>query len=237
MTRFWPFAVRVFQSTPSARRATIAKIREQDTDSISIHALREEGDAASAMTPLHTGHFNPRSPWGERPKVPSTPSLALSYFNPRPPRGGRPGHSFDHFRVVQISIHALREEGDLRFNFRWSMLAKFQSTPSARRATTPVAAAAAAHNHFNPRPPRGERPFKVALYVYADLYFNPRPPRGGRRDRDADRRHHQAISIHALREEGDTRGCTSPMMSKVISIHALREESDVCAMTTPISRV
>ena len=139
MTRFWPFAVRVFQSTPSARRATIAKIREQDTDSISIHALREEGDAASAMTPLHTGHFNPRSPWGERPKVPSTPSLALSYFNPRPPRGGRPGHSFDHFRVVQISIHALREEGDLRFNFRWSMLAKFQSTPSARRATCPAA--------------------------------------------------------------------------------------------------
>ena len=128
-----------FQSTPSARRATIAKIREQDTDSISIHALREEGDAASAMTPLHTGHFNPRSPWGERPKVPSTPSLALSYFNPRPPRGGRPGHSFDHFRVVQISIHALREEGDLRFNFRWSMLAKFQSTPSARRATAKAA--------------------------------------------------------------------------------------------------
>ncbi len=33
-----------FQSTPSARRATIAKIREQDTDSISIHALREESD-------------------------------------------------------------------------------------------------------------------------------------------------------------------------------------------------
>ena len=80
--------------------------------------------------------------------------------------------------------------------------------------------------NFNPRPPRGGRPFKVALYVYADLYFNPRPPRGGRRDRDADRRHHQAISIHALREEGDTRGCTSPMMSKVISIHALREEGD-----------
>ena len=34
-----------------------------------------------------------------------------------------------------ISIHALREEGDLRFSFRWSMLAKFLSTPSARRAT------------------------------------------------------------------------------------------------------
>ena len=90
MTRFWPFAVRVFQSTPSARRATIAKIREQDTDSISIHALREEGDAASAMTPLHTGHFNPR-----------------------PPRGGR-----QYIKDIKIPY------------------AKFQSTPSARRATS-----------------------------------------------------------------------------------------------------
>ena len=41
------------------------------------------------------------------------------------------------------------------------------------------------------------------LWAFQKLYFNPRPPRGGRR------RHHgqsellRAISIHALREEGD----------------------------------
>ena len=34
-----------------------------------------------------------------------------------------------------ISIHALREEGDPKLPFFWVRLAKFLSTPSARRAT------------------------------------------------------------------------------------------------------
>ena len=33
-----------FLSTPSARRATLCKGREQGSEQISIHALREEGD-------------------------------------------------------------------------------------------------------------------------------------------------------------------------------------------------
>ena len=78
--------------------------------------------------------------------------------------------------------------------------------------------------------------------------FYPRPPRGGRRQPEGDRRHHEAISIHALREEGDlaspghivvtlgflstpsarraTRLPAAPDDSIVISIHALREEGD-----------
>ncbi len=35
----------------------------------------------------------------------------------------------------QISIHALREEGDLVYLHSSSSIPKFQSTPSARRAT------------------------------------------------------------------------------------------------------
>ena len=35
-----------------------------------------------------------------------------------------------------------------------------------------------------------------------------------------------AISIHALREEGDRVICTIPCRALVISIHALREEGD-----------
>mgnify|MGYP004521421887 CR=1 FL=1 len=58
-------------------------------------------------------------------------------------------------------------------------------------------------SHFYPRPPRGGRPWTCTILI-----------------RD------QAISIHALREEGDgarNYGCDGP---GAISIHALREEGD-----------
>ena len=61
--------------------------------------------------------------------------------------------------------------------------------------------------------------------------FYPRPPRGGRPllvigdERDA------VISIHALREEGDT-GSRPKAESSRISIHALREEGD--ALLDPV---
>ena len=78
-----------FQSTPSARRATKHQLSESSRRYISIHALREEGDAAAC------------SPWLQRQD-----------FNPRPPRGGRPLCPAPDYRAAQISIHALREEGD-----------------------------------------------------------------------------------------------------------------------------
>ena len=59
--------------------------------------------------------------------------------------------------------------------------------------------------------------------------FYPRPPRGGRRSH-LHRSHlsHRAISIHALREEGDKIAKVDGTAIK-ISIHALREEGDVWA--------
>ena len=84
---------------------------------------------------------------------------------------------FDH--IIKISIHALREESDELSMRSSSGGSKFQSTPSARRATqgrcpdcqplefqsTPSARRATCNQsnnvllfqHFNPRPPRGER--------------------------------------------------------------------------------
>ena len=59
------------------------------TNSISIHALREEGDTDAVVQ--RTG---------------------LVHFYPRPPRGGRPGIIVDTGEIMRISIHALREEGD-----------------------------------------------------------------------------------------------------------------------------
>ena len=79
---------------------------------------------------------------------------------------------------------------------------KFLSTPSARRATI----SGAEHRAHG-----------------TDFY--PRPPRGGRRIAMSDLNLRIAISIHALREEGDA-GPAFPRCRPAISIHALREEGD-----------
>ena len=79
----------IFLSTPSARRATVPAQVRQPAQSISIHALREEGDGQSRS-------FLP----------------GCRYFYPRPPRGGRPVVAPVTLSALPISIHALREEGD-----------------------------------------------------------------------------------------------------------------------------
>ena len=86
----------------------------------------------------------------------SRPFLRL-YFYPRPPRGGRLGITVEELMgtkflstpsarratdagelipfFVDISIHALREEGDYVTKKMYEIDGKFLSTPSARRAT------------------------------------------------------------------------------------------------------
>ena len=81
--------------------------------------------------------------------------------------------------ILRISIHALREEGDKLRSATLSSLSLFLSTPSARRATA-----------------GGPGSF-----------------------------HGRQISIHALREEGDE-GPRTGRQAVRISIHALREEGD-----------
>ena len=113
------FNITQFQSTPSARRATLHPALEACFIAISIHALREEDDRKSS--PGKAGHrnFNPRPPRGERPAVESLPE----------PDG-------------TISIHALRGESDVFKRSGSLSRRQFQSTPSARRATKPVLRAA-----------------------------------------------------------------------------------------------
>ena len=123
-----------FLSTPSARRATQELQQITLTLWISIHALREEGDARMLAIGGRIAYFYPRPPRGGRrflahkcpipPQFLSTPSarratdgpLPVSAkgpdFYPRPPRGGR--HRED--------LHG-------------SHAGEFLSTPSARRAT------------------------------------------------------------------------------------------------------
>ena len=129
------------------------------------------------------------------------------YFYPRPPRGGRrvpkaaarvrllisihalreEGDVLDQrfvYDARHISIHALREEGDTYGSTSDQASTLFLSTPSARRAT------------------------RCRAYDNSiDEDFYPRPPRGGRRLLGGAAVVNDGISIHALREEGDAGRC------------------------------
>ena len=168
-----------FLSTPSARRATCT-----NPNVFVMNEFLSTPSARRATLPLSEGTAKPM------------------YFYPRPPRGGRPGHLPRRFYGVGISIHALREEGDIphrryspsRFHFyprpprggRPTAEAiledgyEFLSTPSARRATMPGTRSIRRMRNFYPRPPRGGRPGHLPRRFYG-----------------------VGISIHALREEGD----------------------------------
>ena len=203
---------------------------------ISIHALREEGDHLPRSWHLAAANFYPRPPRGGRPsrqtkmvsalRFLSTPSArratrafhstvpGLRYFYPRPPRGGR--QSCPHSRLQRlgisihalreegdlhpgdvdwppvISIHALREEGDISSSAVFSAMGVFLSTPSARRATPEWRGMLRSGCNFYPRPPRGGRRRGVWLFSTCPH-----------------------ISIHALREEGDV--CAIYDISELIS--------------------
>ena len=124
----------VFLSTPSARRATKAAVVDIFQHRISIHALREEGDKVRRTQRHIRRDFYPRPPRGGRPET-GIPSTKILHFYPRPPRGGRLWIPRSMGGIPNISIHALREEGDLRTWQRRCKVIVFLSTPSARRAT------------------------------------------------------------------------------------------------------
>ena len=154
----WSMAT-IFLSTPSARRATLCRWAADHRWRISIHALREEGDATARDT-----------------------TCRRMNFYPRPPRGGR-----------QSSPYI------------WMMVLTFLSTPSVRRATITLSEFFAKAEDFYPRPPRGGRHATAAPTAKSSNFY-PRPPRGGRQGSNTVTINVTAISIHALREEGDRSG-------------------------------
>ena len=171
----------IFLSPPSARRAT---------------TLRRWLCGWSS-------YFYPRPPRGGRRPALRVLTRSLLYFYPRPPRGGRRAQLLEDFRVGKISIPALREEGDgavgaaaLRRGISIPALREegdstsglrtpptpiFLSPPSARRATS--------DGGRRSRPP-------IFLSPPSARRATVSPYRG-------DQQH--AISIPALREEGDLR--------------------------------
>ena len=149
-------------------------------------------------------------------------------FYPRPPGGGRPQYLFyiqEDFTFLstpsgwratgvistaetpplQISIHALRVEGDLSFQIPIGSFIPFLSTPSGWRATVRSKLRRGGRKNFYPRPPGGGRPVvpqqfypifdisihalrvegddKLCLAVIKAIDFYPRPPGGGRQQK------------------------------------------------------
>ena len=102
---------RIFLSTPSARRATWQLLRLPDHRSISIHALREEGDAISPINPTSGGNFYPRPPRGGRLFKRSKQLRPAQFLSTPSARRATLVRDFCYCGQI-ISIHALREEGD-----------------------------------------------------------------------------------------------------------------------------
>ena len=152
---------------------------------------------------------------------------SCAYFYPRPPRGGRPPSAPHSRSELNISIHALREEGDVRKLVKGAEKAAI-SIHALREEGDPR------HQHRRPaglkisiHALREEGDYSPCVNFFSLANFYPRPPRGGRpgakglmrlrcpflstpsarratlcADCPADR---DPISIHALREEGDSK--------------------------------
>ena len=105
--------LKLFLSTPSARRATCRTERQ----------------------PIHQRYFYPRPPRGGRHVGQSVSRFTsgISIHALREEGDPKPDHEWPGIHV--ISIHALREEGDQVQGALDREPEKFLSTPSARRAT------------------------------------------------------------------------------------------------------
>ena len=131
----------------------------QETGTISIHALRGEGDTMKNCIFGSKRVFQSTPSVGRATTTQSSAMLAPRDFNPRPPWGGR--------RSVFVIIVGDRS---------------FQSTPSVGRATK-IMRTTSGGGIISIHALRGEGDARCRLRWCMCEYFNPRPPWGGRRHR------------------------------------------------------
>ena len=121
-------------------------------------ALREEGDGATLLAFLNVCNFYPRPPRGGRLTLSEFFAKAEGFLS-TPSARRATGRAGGGHHSGSISIHALREEGDLEADLKKD-LAEEISIHALReegdiwmcRETLPMV-------HFYPRPPRGGRRF------------------------------------------------------------------------------
>ena len=170
--------ISTFQSTLPVGGATKYVGGELLYASISIHAPRGGSDNIPPAARPPGLDFNPRSPWGERPKS-SARSGSERIFQSTLPVGGATEHLNICRATWAISIHAPRGGSDIaRLECGQSDMG-FQSTlPVGGERPAPPSRRASASADFNPRSPWGER--RARLFPDAcTRYISTHAPRGG----------------------------------------------------------
>ena len=169
----------IFQPTLPARGATLIPTLHTPAVKISTHAPRTGSDLTRLTRAGGTGHFNPRSPHGERPAK-SSRRAASRQFQPTLPARGATRRRRDEHRDGGISTHAPRTGSDF--------------------STTIVPSSWV---YFNPRSPHGERHAQVCGAQFQPADFNPRSPHGERPPRRVAGHRIVSISTHAPRTGSD----------------------------------
>ena len=148
---------------------------------ISIHALREEGDGRriGREIPIQKISIHALREEGDLLTLALSGALSISIHALRE-EGDVSMQAC--FAPSEISIHALREEGDHSLRSTRCCPILFLSTPSARRATCNRWRKYTHRNNFYPRPPRGGRRISSVPYSVISNFY-PRPPRGGRQQK------------------------------------------------------
>ena len=138
-----------FLSTPSARRATGSVECPDD----GVFLFLSTPSARRATSASRSGWWCPL------------------HFYPRPPRGGRPSIPEAGADLVDISIHALREEGD-------------HIVPAKTSLTF----------YFYPRPPRGGRPAPISIDSTIRAFLS--TPSARRATAKTERKHPAFVSLY-----------------------------------------
>ena len=145
-----------FQPTLPARGATSLAVKRSPLSTFQP-TLPARGATRSAARNLRAspGHFNPRSPHGERPNQPGHDARLAGHFNPRSPHGERPALIGRGVPWRRISTHAPR-------------------TGSDKRRVRP----GGTEENFNPRSPHGERHMYLDKPVLQTKFQPTLPARG-----------------------------------------------------------
>ena len=168
-------------------------------------------------------HFNPRSPWGERP--------TFDIFKPdgviisiHAPRGGSDNLWVNAIATCEISIHAPRGGSDGYTSEAQIMISDFNPRSPWGERRAPLVPLDRRAN-FNPRSPWGERLGSNGQSA-VNIDFNPRSPWG-------ERLVAVPVRVPVLRFQstlpvgGATKGIARQNLIHKISIHAPRGGSDV----------
>ncbi len=169
---------------------------------ISIHAPLTGSDLESARQVRANGHFNPRSPYGER-QLPRHCSICGSTFQSTLPLRGATIYRGLRRGAFGISIHAPLTGSDAKRIRRKTIL-----------------------TNFNPRSPYGERLYSSSKCSAKSTNFNPRSPYGERLDLYPAQLKIRFISIHAPLTGSDVPLPYQLLGQLAISIHAPLTGSD-----------